>query len=55
MAGQFNEDMGGRIHGIPDVSLQGFPRHSLGEDDVRLPRMAWHVLSKRSRKTGVAR
>jgi len=43
-----------RVYGIPDVSLQlarGFPRHSLGEDDVRRPRMAWHVLSRRSHET----
>jgi len=33
------------------LGARGFPRHSLDEDDVRLPRMAWHVLSGRSRKT----
>ena len=36
------------------VAARGFPRHSLGEDDVRMPRMAWHVLSRRSHETWVA-
>ena len=33
------------------VAARGFPRYSLDEDYVRLPRMAWHVLSRRSRET----
>jgi len=46
-----------RVHGIPDKSLaaRSFPRHPFGEDNVRWPCMARHVLSRRHRETGIAR
>ena len=38
-------------HNVPEIChrvvARGFPHHSLGEDDVCRPRMAWHVLSRR--------
>jgi len=45
-----------RVHGIPGESLQEVFRAALfGEDNVRWPCMVRHVLSRRHRKTGIAR